>query len=795
MIIDLDFYTKLIYMDGSRVAVPLLAFRLAALLALSSPTAWSKSETADALSLPDPTEALDALRAAVPALAEQLSAWPLRLTLRSPILQIQTPLTHLEDLAQRVKDPAESITERRNLFVVLYDAAERVLPAGTGEFWIEDARARAREICREGLFAAWGVDIDEAPELLDQLISAGRQNFLGLSASDRPSQTLVGRDEALAQLAAQLPDAQLLTLVGPGGVGKTALGQALLDRLPAPLTGLKLFWADFRHVSGHDQLLDRLLQLAGIGTPMSFLAPGTDTLALALGGFRKGLVFLDNIEGLDADALGLVSALAARTRILATSRRQLDIPGERFFLVAPLALPDHQDADGKTLKALAQEFPSVALYVERLQARKGRMVPSALDAVRAIDRTSGLPSQIDLAAQFSGAGDVQTIDEAIEALGADERDLLARLSPFLAPVAAQEGQERLLERLADAGLALSSGTGLFRLPVPVRDKAGALLAARPDAYRLRENYIERIEALGALGGDELVRHLPDVRQAAQLLVQRERFARAVRLAVSCVPAACGAGRLVLMENILREVGRAPLSEQLAAGVTDGLGRVLLAAGKPAEALRELEIALPTWKRCGPPRNVARAASNIGICFTQLGRYDQAQTAFAEALAGFRALGEVVAVGSVLANIGAVALEQENGKVALASFQEAVRITRYQDPHWCVAHLLGVAESHVLLGNLKQARVAVQESLGMSDAAQHGSQRARGLLLWSLCDPENPLVGRFVAVAYAWHQDGGVRLSLSAGLSERLSKPDIETDLEDLEHEIEVLIQQVLTISK
>jgi predicted ATPase/DNA-binding winged helix-turn-helix (wHTH) protein len=146
---------------------------------------------------------------------------------------------------------------------------------------------------------------------------------------------LIGRDEDLARLQAALRSHRLVTLHGPGGVGKTRLALAAAAQA-APADGVWLLRLDT--LADEGPLLRTLAQTLGLG---SGAETSLDALARALAGQRLRLV-IDNAEHVQAAVAALVSALlagCAEVQMLVTSQAPLRVAGEQCLPLGPLALP------------------------------------------------------------------------------------------------------------------------------------------------------------------------------------------------------------------------------------------------------------------------------------------------------------------------------------------------------------------------------------------------------------------------------------------------------------------------
>lgn len=206
---------------------------------------------------------------------------------------------------------------------------------------------------------------------------------------------LLGREGATAELAACVARSTLVTLAGPGGVGKSALahGHAAAH---APQ------YADGAHVVDFAPAADAAMVPAAIGSALGVSLQRADpvnAIGQALAGLHALLVF-DNCEHVLLDVAYFaerITAAAPRVAVLATSRAPLGLPGEQVLRVPPLTLPEALPPNVD--EALAS--PAIALFVERARANSSQfaLAPGNLaQVVRLCQQLDGLPLAIELAA-------------------------------------------------------------------------------------------------------------------------------------------------------------------------------------------------------------------------------------------------------------------------------------------------------------------------------------------------------------------------------------------------------------
>ena len=344
--------------------------------------------------------------------------------------------------------------------------------------------------------------------------------------------SLVGREQAIEEVAGLLgqPGVRLVTLTGPGGIGKTRLAVAVAERVGghfsagtvfvplAAVTRPELVVGDVTRAVG--------AEFGGAGVPL-------DALAERLGDGRW-LLLLDNLEQV-VQVAGDLDELLARcpgVEILATSRTVLGLRAEREYPVPPLPLP----AD-PTMVSLAEleRSPAVALFVDRARAVRPDFALTWGNAAAVVEicrHLEGLPLAIELAAARTrlldpdallqrlsrsldtlGTGTVDlperqrtlraTVQWSVGLLGDAERSLLETAAVFVdswtvdaaAEVAGLDEDRalELTEALTRHSLVQLDGTGTALVPrlrmlETIRAFVGERLAARPDATQIQHRH-------------------------------------------------------------------------------------------------------------------------------------------------------------------------------------------------------------------------------------------------------------------------------------------------------------------
>jgi predicted ATPase/DNA-binding winged helix-turn-helix (wHTH) protein len=325
---------------------------------------------------------------------------------------------------------------------------------------------------------------------------------------------VVGRDRDLAELSARLVDHRVVTVTGPGGIGKSTLA-ALAVEAAGPAA-----WCELATTS--DPAAVPTVVLSALGEGQQSDADALESMLRALQR-RSVLLVLDNCEHVVEAAASLVRNVLRRSpgvRILATSRVPLQVPDESLLPLGPLALGDavtcfaaravdagaRIDADDPAVVELCRHLDGIPLALELAAARARTLGPAEMIEL--------LEHRFRLLADPGGGDDRhRSLERAIrwswEALDPADRSGLADLSVLVGRfdldlAAAATGADDVieaadgLERLARASLVTTSDDGSggrrFRLLETIRTFAQEQHPDLGDARRrLVDHVVERVE--------------------------------------------------------------------------------------------------------------------------------------------------------------------------------------------------------------------------------------------------------------------------------------------------------------
>jgi predicted ATPase/DNA-binding winged helix-turn-helix (wHTH) protein len=229
-----------------------------------------------------------------------------------------------------------------------------------------------------------------------------------------PLTRIVGRSDAIMALATRLPQDRFITIVGPGGIGKTTVAVAVADTLVATFNDGVCF-VDLGPIADPSHIASAVAASLGVAAQLENATHGLISFLRE----KQILIVLDNCEHMIEKVAAFADEIfrsARDTSILATSREPLRAEGEHVHHLAPLAAPPPSP---ELTAAQALAFPAVQLFVERAASSQDTFELTDADAPVVAELCRGLDG-IALAIEIV-AGRVDTFSVAQLASGLDDR--------------------------------------------------------------------------------------------------------------------------------------------------------------------------------------------------------------------------------------------------------------------------------------------------------------------------------------------------------------------------------------
>jgi predicted ATPase len=652
---------------------------------------------------------------------------------------------------------------------------------------------------------------DDLAVLLSERFAAARPAAAGTAPSlvssrdPRPLPvsvtSLVGRERDIDEVASLVSrlEVRLVTLTGPGGIGKTrlavAVGERLRDRFEAgtafvpldAITRSELVPAAIVRAVG--------AELAGVDSPLQALAE--------ILGDDPWLLILDNLEQV-VNAAGDLGELLTRcpgVAILATSRTVLGLRAEREYPVPPLPPP----ADPATVPlADLKSSPAVELFVDRARTVRPDFALTADNAAAVAEicrRLEGLPLAIELAAArtrlLNPAALLDRLARSLDALGAGTVDLPERQRTLRATVEwsvglLEEAERSLLEVAAvfvdgwtiqaaakaaglDEDRALELSEELARHSLIYLDSSGPAprsrmletilvfvaerLAARPDAAEIQARHADYYRRLTEQA-DRPLRGAGQNEWLERLQAEVGNLAAAVRWYLAHDPGPLPHLFRILwpfwfLRDHMRE-GRSWTAQLLAAAdpldpqaraelVGTALGAAL-EVGDDEAALAADALLKPLLPGIDDPFLRAVFQLAMAWCAPITGDFDGALQAATESLEQLRALDEPFWTALAVGSLGTVEKILDRDEDALRHIREARDLgDRFGSSTWLAAwSRVQLGTLSIMGGDLRQARALLDEALDLSVAARNTAGVALCLATYARLASEEGDPGRGAA---------------------------------------------------
>ncbi len=639
-------------------------------------------------------------------------------------------------------------------FVAWLHGATRGLPA-----FIEQA---LEELSRQGVISrtagGWVIASDYTTVPLEEILQTWWQ---------APDVTLpvvntsfVGREGELQEIKERLPNRRLITLLGPGGTGKTRLAMQTAAEVSSQYRH-GICFVPLASVSGPDLLVPALA--SALRLPLH-PQPGAREQVVEYLRDKEMLLVLDNFEHLVhvADFVAEMLEMAPELTVIVTSRERLRLPGESILEVEGLSVPEGADLRSAALSS------SVQLFVDRARLMREEFTLQAgtvSHVVRICRLVQGMPLGLELAAAWVRMLSCQEIadgisrslsflDAAVDALPAqyrslrsafnhswallstDEQRVFAALSVFRGGFDREAAEKvaqatfPVLASLMDKSLIRRAGVGRYEVHELLRQYGAEMLS--PD----RSSQLSQLHAAHYLGVVEAAAPLfvgpKQIEVRDRLKADQDNLRAAMAWAIGAGESEAAlrlSGGLRIFWWITGQMleGQDWLNAALAvdpvATPTHARARALTEAawlkhqqGDRKAAYAMASEALEIFRSLQDSKGQAEALYTLGGLAMRLGQYDESRRRLAECLVIQRSLGDRTSVSSTLSALGILAFDKGDDATSLAYLEEALAIRRELEDENAVSIFLSNLGTLLLrIGNYDKAEAHFSESLQLMEA--------------------------------------------------------------------------------
>ncbi|MFZ6030086.1 MAG: AfsR/SARP family transcriptional regulator [Chloroflexota bacterium] len=616
------------------------------------------------------------------------------------------------------------------------------------------------ETCRQILARELGVPPDEETQALKARILAARS--IRRHNLPVPLTPLIGRDAELSLVVERLtqPNCRLVTICGPGGIGKTRLAlQSAEKRRGAYLHGIV-----FVSLAGVEPgfLSAALASTLADALAFSFSDQGClEKQVVAYLQNKEMLLVLDSFEhlvGQEATLLSEIVRAAPDVILLVTSRQRLSLQAEWLIDLGGLRYPP---AGGEDMPY--EQFDAVQLFLQRARQVQAdfTLCQATAEPVAAICRlVEGWPLAIELAAAAvrmhtcveilaeieCGLSTIETpfrdiadrhrsvwaaFDHSWRLLTPVEARCFCRLSVFRGGFTEEAAESvvgaarRVLAALRDKSLLFRETDGRYALHELARQYAGQKLDAAGDTDAVRSAHLLYYRILAEQARQEM--------RGPKLALWLQRFhAETDNLRTALAWAATGgcaedglylaailwrfwsvsgylAEGLTWLERLIPLAAAAP--DDVRAQAQRGAGMLAHSLGDFARAVRWLDACLALYRRSGAQREIAAVLNDLGMLAVEQLDFERAEACYRSGLAIFRMLQDKHGAALVLYNDGMLAGYQNDASRMLACFEESLSLGRELEDERIVSYALcglGLAASD--RGELGLAKDCYRQSL-------------------------------------------------------------------------------------